>query len=556
MQHVKVVVVGDSNTGKTCLLSTYKSHTFPAEYIPTVLNNFSGSVTVDDQHVGLSLWDTAGNEEYDRQRPLTYPDTDVFILCFAINLPTSFGNIFTKWLPELMHLCPHTPVILVGTKIDLRDCEADVHGRVLELGPNPITTEQGEALARKIKAVAYLECSALTQQNLNEVFEAAVKVVMYPAQDPPPRLPPQPEPPVVAPVEFTDARFASLIDKKEFSDVTFRVQDKEIYAHKVMLSASSPLFQKIFVHGSTELPPMFTIINTKVDEEIESEQLEHDTNEWKREEHVTIEVKDFSYEAFLVVLTSCYTALPPSPHFSISAVTEGLTFFQRYPRFTSDERKRFLLELTETANNNNNKKNITIPPLADMCIELPSKKRVLCHKAILAAGSDYFRTVLTKSKQNITLQVDMTDVEFSSVQQFFYTGTVNFDNKPSSYSMEILPKLARLRLNEYASHCACHLRDSVHDEDKSDAHGYVLSVLTLAEQLDTDIMRHLREYCIWWMQVNFDTINEHSWFKNEMTMGNREEVVRGQWPGVEYHQLYDEWSAINGKKGKRRCLVQ
>ncbi len=56
-----------------------------------------------------------------------------------------------------MHLCPHTPVILVGTKIDLRDCEADVHGRVLELGPNPITTEQGEALARKIKAVAYLE---------------------------------------------------------------------------------------------------------------------------------------------------------------------------------------------------------------------------------------------------------------------------------------------------------------------------------------------------------------------------------------------------------------
>ncbi len=68
--------------------------------------------------------------------------------------------------------------------------------------------------------------SALTQQTLNEVFEAAVKAVMYPAQDPPPRLPPQPEPPVVAPVEFTDARFASLIDKKEFSDVTFRVQDK------------------------------------------------------------------------------------------------------------------------------------------------------------------------------------------------------------------------------------------------------------------------------------------------------------------------------------------
>lgn len=103
-----------------------------------------------------------------------------------------------------------------------------------------------------------------------------------------------------------------------------------------------------------------------------------------------------------------------------------------------------------------------------------------------------------------------------------------------------------MNLKEYASHCACHLRDSVSEEDKRDAHGYVLSVLTLAEELE---LRQLRSYCIWWMQVNFDTISEQSWFKNEMTLGNREEVVRGQWPGPEYHQLYDEWKAIHGKKG-------
>jgi hypothetical protein len=96
----------------------------------------------------------------------------------------------------------------------------------------------------------------------------------------------------------------------------------------------------------------------------------------------------------------------------------------------------------------------------------------------------------------------------------------------------------------------------VRDEDKSDAHGYVLSVLNLAEELE---LRQLRAYCIWWMQVNFDTIHEQEWFKNGLSLGNREEIVRGQWPGLEYHQIYDEWKAIYGKKGTRTtfntCLI-
>ena len=68
----------------------------------------------------LALWDTAGQEDYDRLRPLSYPDTDVVLMCFALNNPDSFDNILEKWTPEVKHYCPHIPVILVGCKRDLR----------------------------------------------------------------------------------------------------------------------------------------------------------------------------------------------------------------------------------------------------------------------------------------------------------------------------------------------------------------------------------------------------------------------------------------------------
>ena len=63
----------------------------------------------------------AGQEDYDRLRPLSYPQTDVFLLCFSVASPTSFANIKAQWVPEVRHYCPSTPVVLVGMKGDLRD---------------------------------------------------------------------------------------------------------------------------------------------------------------------------------------------------------------------------------------------------------------------------------------------------------------------------------------------------------------------------------------------------------------------------------------------------
>merc|ERR1712051_977951 len=136
-----------------------------AEYmgIPTVFDNYSANVMVDGKPINLGLWDTAGQEDYDRLRPLSYPQTDVFLVCFSVMSSSSAENVKSKWVPEISHHAPDVPIILVGTKADLRhdhDTIQQLHAR----GQSFVTNPQAQEMAQKIGAIKYLECSALTQE--------------------------------------------------------------------------------------------------------------------------------------------------------------------------------------------------------------------------------------------------------------------------------------------------------------------------------------------------------------------------------------------------------
>lgn len=134
---------------------------------------------VDGEPISLGLWDTAGQEDYDRLRPLSYPQTDVFLICFSIGSPPSYDNVAAKWFPEINHHAPGVPIILVGTKMDLRE-EKETKIRLQQMNMDVVSYEQGLAKAKEIGATKYMECSALTQRNLKSVFDEAIRAVLAP----------------------------------------------------------------------------------------------------------------------------------------------------------------------------------------------------------------------------------------------------------------------------------------------------------------------------------------------------------------------------------------
>ena len=173
----KLVIVGDGACGKTCLLIVFSKDQFPEVYVPTVFENYVADIEVDGKQVEFAWLDTAGQEDYDRLRPLSYPDTDVILMCFSIDSPDSLENIPEKWTPEVKHFCPNVPIILVGNKKDLRNDET-TKWELQKMKQEPVRGDQGREMSEKINAFAYLECSAKSKEGVREVFETATRAAL------------------------------------------------------------------------------------------------------------------------------------------------------------------------------------------------------------------------------------------------------------------------------------------------------------------------------------------------------------------------------------------
>lgn len=131
----------------------------------------------------MSLWDTAGQEEFDRLRSLSYDDTHAILLCFSVDSKDSLENIESKWVGEIADNCPGVKLVLVALKCDLRSTddddanEEDATAEQQEKKPC-IDYNQGLDVARRINALRYLECSAKKNRGVNEAFTEAARVAL------------------------------------------------------------------------------------------------------------------------------------------------------------------------------------------------------------------------------------------------------------------------------------------------------------------------------------------------------------------------------------------
>ena len=171
MKSVKCVIVGDGTVGKTCILISYTTSTFPSEYVPTIFDNYQTTVMVNGKPICLSLWDTAGQEDYDRIRTLSYPNTDIFLVCYSTVSKKTINNINSKWLVEIKTYSPNTPYIIIGTKADLKDNEM-FKDKYIDINKAKLLLNIQDDKNKII------ECSAKTEYNLKNVFDTAINYAL------------------------------------------------------------------------------------------------------------------------------------------------------------------------------------------------------------------------------------------------------------------------------------------------------------------------------------------------------------------------------------------
>lgn len=168
MQSFKIVAVGDGAVGKTTFLISFALDCFNQEYIPTVFDNFTTVYKLEDRNISLGLWDTAGQEDFATIRPLSYPNTDIFLVFYSVAMRPSYENVKAKWIPELQKNCPTVPFVLIGSQNDIRDKNNTSH----------VTSKEGKKLAKEVGAMDYYELSSKDNSTFRYVWDDILRFII------------------------------------------------------------------------------------------------------------------------------------------------------------------------------------------------------------------------------------------------------------------------------------------------------------------------------------------------------------------------------------------
>ncbi|VDN08396.1 unnamed protein product [Thelazia callipaeda] len=182
----KFVVVGDGACGKTSLIIAQGGGEFNEQYTPTAFDDYAIEAFINGKTVQkvLTVCDTAGEDDYNRLRPLSYPDADVFIVCYSVERPQSLKSVQEKWIPEIRRFCPDVPILVVGNKKDIRNEQEQRRRKTSNATTNCenqrqlVNFDDAVACAKQFSSHKVIECSAKTKEGVRNVFDTAIRIAI------------------------------------------------------------------------------------------------------------------------------------------------------------------------------------------------------------------------------------------------------------------------------------------------------------------------------------------------------------------------------------------
>ncbi|KAI6656639.1 hypothetical protein LOD99_11281 [Oopsacas minuta] len=596
MQNLKLLVAGDGAVGKSCLLISYTTNAFPGDYVPTVFDNYSANIMYNGKPYNVGLWDTAGQEDYDRLRPLSYPQTDIFLLCYDVSSKDSFENITAKWIPEITHHCPHTPYLVIGLKSDLRTAQPEKF----------VSSTYADEVIKKTGASGHLECSSLTQSNLRTVFDKAIQCgidghqkkassasarkfsffwrrqtdeTAKAAIPPPPDMPPAGKAPWInIPLITYGHDMKYLLESPTASDFIIKRLDHYHYLNRIILACNSHFFRQLLRVGKpkllldTESQGQQRVSASMINEGRVSGFISFKVEEIDGKEYPVLEVdcEIFSDLGLRRVIEFLYTGtvfildqddmipetIKAADFFSLPKMSQ---FCQNIEDQSDDLNPSISTYMNEIAGQVASELFVGKSTLSDMQFKV-GEELIPAHRCVIVARSEVLRALLignlAKSQSNV---IEITEIEvqvFRELLHFIYSmttvvdGSVDLVGIMSAANQYCLPRLV--------ARCELALTKYVERETTERIAGSIVDLPELLRVAQAYNAKQLVGWCLHFISTNYSVFES----KGDVQRLDEEHatfVINNRWPPISYikdmeeyqNKYYGENQATTGMK----CLM-
>jgi small GTP-binding protein len=159
---LKIVLLGDYSVGKTAIAQRYHTNAFEHEYRPSIgVDILSRRLPLGQEDVQLQIWDMSGQTEFRRLRQQYLEATDCALIIFDLTRRSSLDAV-PSWVEEAREFNPKLPAVLVGNKADMTEART-------------VTEKEAASLAKSLRMLFYMEASAKSGDNIDQVFKEVAK---------------------------------------------------------------------------------------------------------------------------------------------------------------------------------------------------------------------------------------------------------------------------------------------------------------------------------------------------------------------------------------------